>query len=103
MTVSKSRKLAFLGIIIGVILASVVNDELTLIQAQTQAQKDTAQFYIGIFSVAASLTALLTSIEIIQTKSDWISFVRSTSATVTLINILFLTVIPEIHKWMKGS
>jgi len=98
---SKSQKLSLLGIIAGIILASIVNDEFTLITAETQEQKDTAQFYIAIFSVVASLAALLTSIEIIRTKSVWISFVRSTSATVTLINILFLSVIPHITTWMK--
>ena len=102
MAISKSTKLAFLLIIIGVILASVVNDEFTLITAQTQEQKDTAQFYIAIFSVVSSLVALLTSIDIIQTKSVWISFIRSTSATVTLINILFLSVIPHVTTWMKS-
>jgi len=101
-TISKSTKLAFLGIIVGVILASIVNDELTLIQAQTQSQKDAAQLYIGIFSIASALAALLTSIDIIQTKSIWISFVRSTSATVTLINIFFLSIVPHIHSWMNA-
>ena len=102
MSANKSKRLALLGIIIGIILASIVNDELPIIQAQTRAQKDFAGFYIGIISVASSLIALLTSIEIIQSKSPWISFVRSTAATVTLINIIFLTIIPQILTWMKS-
>ena len=98
---NKSRKLSFLGIIIGVILASIVSDDLILITAQTQAQKDAAEFYIGVISVISSTIALLTSIEIIQSKSPWISFVRSTAATVTLVNIIFLSIIPQILKWIN--
>lgn len=102
MSVNKSRRFALLGIIVGVILASVVNDEVTLITATDKAQKDLAEYYIGISALISSSIALLTSIEIIQTRSIWISFVRSTSATVTLINILFLSVIPQIATWFHG-
>ncbi len=101
MPINKSKKLALLGIIIGIVLASIANDEVMLIQAQSQAEKDMANFYIGIASVVSALTALLTSIDIIQTRSIWIIFVRSLAATVTLINVIFLSIIPQILRWIQ--
>lgn len=96
MSIQKSKKLALIGIVLGIVLASIVSDDIIFIQAKSQAQKDLAEFYIGIVSIVSASTTLLTTIEIIQTRSVWIIFVRATSATVTLVNILFLTVIPQI-------
>ena len=102
MSVQKSRRLTLVGIIVGIILASILNDELTLIQARNQAEKDLAQFYVGIISVISASTALLTSIGIFETRSVWISFVRATASTVTLINVIFLSIVPQILTWMKS-
>jgi uncharacterized membrane protein YhaH (DUF805 family) len=101
MSLQKSRKFVLVGIVIGIILTSIGSDELTLIQAHSQAEKDLARFYIGIVSVVSSLAVLLTSLGITQKRSVWIDFVRATAATVTLINITFLTIIPQILTWIK--
>ena len=45
------KKLALLGVIIGVVSASLASDEITLLQAQTQEQKDFARFEVEIISL----------------------------------------------------
>ena len=102
MSVQRSRRLTLAGIVVGIILASILSDELILIQAHNQTEKDLAQFYVGIISVVSASTALLTSVGIFETRSGWISFVRATASTVTLINIIFLSIIPQILAWMKS-
>jgi putative flippase GtrA len=102
MSVQKSRVFALIGIIIGIIVTSIASDELTLIQAQTQAQKDLARFYIGNVAVVSSLAVLVISLGITQKRSVWIDFVRAMAATVTVINVIFLSIIPQILIWMKS-
>ena len=67
----------FFGIITGIILASLANDEIILLQANTPAERENAQFYIGIFTLSA------------------------VSSTATMVSIRFLTILPKIISWIK--
>jgi len=102
MSVQKSRRLTVVGIVLGIIVASIASDELILIQAHSQVEKDLAKFYIGIILVVTASITLLTTVGIFETKSIWINFVRSMAATATLINVIFLSIIPQILTWMKS-
>ncbi len=97
-----TRTFALLGIITGIILASVANDEILLIQAQTPAQRELAQFFIGSATLVSAIISILTVTKIIRMSTRWINFVRGLSSTVTLINITFLAILPQIFTWIKS-
>ena len=90
------------GIILGIIIASLASDEISLIQAQTPAQKDLARFYIGIISVISSVVLLLTTVGTFESKSVLINFIRVTAATVTIVNVTFLSIVPQLLVRLKS-
>jgi hypothetical protein len=96
-----SRKSALLGIIAGIILVSIANDEILLIQAQTPAQKQFAQFCVGFATLVSAMVAILISTKIIHIRPNWANFITGLSGTATLINITFVTILPQIFTWLK--
>ena len=92
----------FLGIVTGIILASIANDEIILLQANTAAERETAQFYIGIISLSAATITALIVFRIIRSRAIWMDFISSVSFTVTMVTIVFLTILPKIYSWVKS-
>ena len=92
----------FLGILTGIILASIANDEIILLQANTAADREIAQFYIGIISLSAAAITALIVFRIIRSRAIWMDFISSVSFTVTIVTIVFLTILPKIFSWLKS-
>jgi hypothetical protein len=91
----------FFGIITGVILASIANDEIIILQASTPVERENAQFYIGIFALSAATISALSVFRIIRSRTIWMDFLSSVSFTVTMVSIVFLTILPKIISWLK--
>jgi len=96
-----TRKFALLGIITGIILASVANDEILLIQAQTPAQREFAQFCIGSAALVSAIVTILILTKIIHLRPSWAYFVNGLSSAVTFVSITFLSILPQIFTWIK--
>lgn len=102
MRIRTARIAVLFGIVVGIILASLANDEIILLQAKTPEQRESAQFYIGIFSFSSAALLLISTLKIIKTTPNWITFIRAISGTATLINIGFLMLLPKIFSWFNA-
>ncbi|MDE1770826.1 MAG: hypothetical protein KGI28_09810 [Thaumarchaeota archaeon] len=98
--ISRGKKLALLGVVIGVISASLASDEIMLVQAQNQKQKEIAQFEIQIVSFISGMITLI-SLFIRSPNSPVIQFIRSLSSSIVVTNIIFLSFLPIISSWLK--
>ena len=97
---SRGKKLALLGIIIGVISASLASDEINLLQAQTPQQKEIAQYEIEIISFISGMITLL-SLFVRSPNLPAIQFIRSLSSSIVVTNIAFLSFLPKISSLLK--
>ena len=94
------KKLALLGVIIGVISASLASDEIILLQAQNQEQKDFAEFEVEIISFIAGLITIFT-LFVRSPHLPVIQFIRSLASSIVVTNIVFLSFLPKISLWLK--
>ena len=100
MQISRGKKLAILGIIIGVISASLASDEIMLLQAQTQQQKEFAQFEVEIIAFVSGIITLVT-LFVRSTDLPTIQFIRGLASSIAVTNIAFLSFLPKISPWLK--
>jgi uncharacterized protein YacL len=99
---SKNILVPLLGIVIGIVLASIANDNIILLQAKNQEEKDHAQLFIGIISFVSTLITAISFFIKLPIKREYVHFIRSISSSVTLTNIIFLSFLPKIFEWMKA-
>ena len=100
MEISLGKKLTLLGIVVGIISASLASDEITLLQAQNQHQKEFAQFELEIIAFISGMITLVT-LFVRSPNSPVIQFIRSLSSTIVVTNIAFLSFLPKIFAWLQ--
>ena len=90
--------LIVLGIIVGIILTVGASDVSIIVKEKTQAQKDFIKLIARSASFVSIAVLVLTILKKIPMRPTWSYFVVGISATFGIINIVILTIFPNLLK-----
>jgi len=95
---NRRTKVALLacGIIVGILLSFGSSDMEIIIKNKTQSQKDLFNFIARAASVVSVTIFILTILKKIPMRPKWSYFVMGIASTYSIINILTLTLFPNL-------